>query len=530
MENKIDEYPSTRMENKTYQTQTQNNKMSKSIPNNPIASSPHRPRLNVLLHREGMMVGFVPNIITNTAIITYFAAIFACTLIYSGHILNWKWWLFGIVEALGFFCFANINTKNWAKMRPMSYTKKLFWGAFALRVVWVFISYILYNNWTGTPFSIDAADELFYDEVGHYGASLIREGNWNIYTEIINYSNAAFSDMGYPIYLSIVYWIFGDSILMARIIKAILSAWTAVLVYKLASRNFGEQTGRIAGVFCMLMPNLIYYCSFQLKEVEMVFLAMLFVERADALLRKGKLTFFPTFALMLIPLFLFMIRTALAATLVLAFFCTLLLTTGRIVGWGKRILLIVAAGIFVVVMFLSNTSIGEDIVKMWSTGGSQQEANMEWLTKRENGNQFAKYAGAAVFAPMIFTIPFPTMNEVPGQENQKMIHGGNFVKNILSYFTIMVLVLLLFSGDWRKYVLPLAVMCGYLVVLVFSNFAQSERFHLPILPLSLMFAAYGISIMKRYPWIKQYFNYWCVLMFIAAVAWNWFKLAGRGMI
>jgi hypothetical protein len=167
---------------------------------------------------------------------------------------------------------------------------------------------------------------------------------------------------------------------------------------------------------------------------------------------------------------------------------------------------------------------------MWKQGGSGQQANMEWITQRKNGNLFAKYAGAAVFAPMIFTIPFPTMAETPGQENQKMIHGGNFVKNILSYFTIMALVILLFSGDWRKYVLPLAVMCGYLVVLVFSNFAQSERFHLPILPLSLMFAAYGIGISQKIPWMKKYYPYWCVLMFLAAIAWNWFKLAGRGMI
>ena len=266
----------------------------------------------------------------------------------------------------------------------------------------------------------------------------------------------------------------------------------------------------------------------------MVFLAMLFVERADFLLRKGKLTLLPTAALMLIPLFLFMIRTALAATLVLAFFCTLLLTTGRVVGWGKRIVLTVLAAIFAVAIFLSSSGIGQEVTAMWQRRGSGQQANMEWRAVRDVGQgmtqKFAKYAGAAVFAPMIFTIPFPTMNEVPGQENQKIIHGGNFVKNILSYFTIMALVILLFSGDWRKYVLPLAVLVGYLVVLVFSNFAQSERFHQPILPLSLMFAAYGISIMKQYPWIKTYFSYWCVLMFIAAIAWNWFKLAGRGMI
>ena len=486
------------------------------------------------LSKEGQGIRFVPKSITNAAMGTYLAAIICCTMLYSSYILELRWWVFGLIEVLGFFYFTNTNTTRWAKMRHITFTNKLFWSAFTLRVIWVLVSYLLYTNWTGTPFAIGAADEDFYDKVCHYGANLIREGNFNIYTEIVNYSNAAFSDMGYPIYLSIIYWIFGDSILMARIIKSALSAWTVVLIYKVACRNFGERTGRIAGVMCLLMPNLIYYCSFQLKEIEMVFLAMLFIERADWLLRQGKLKLMPTISVMLIPLALFMIRTALAATLVLAFFCAMLFTEGRVVGWGKRFVLSIAAVFFVIVMFLTSSSIGQDITAMWERRGSEQQANMEWRAERDVGKgmtqKFAKYAGAAVFAPMIFTIPFPTMNDIPGQENQMMIHGGNFVKNITSYFTIMALVVLLFSGNWRKYVLPLAVLCGYLVVLVFSNFAQSERFHQPILPLTLMFAAYGISVMNQYPWIKRYFSYWCVLMFLAAVAWNWFKLAGRGMI
>jgi 4-amino-4-deoxy-L-arabinose transferase-like glycosyltransferase len=397
----------------------------------------------------------------------------------------------------------------------------------------VFVSFYLYHQWTDSAFSIDAADELFYDEMGHYGASLMRNGTFAIYNPLIEYAGTvAFSDMGYPIYLSILYYIFFDSILIARIIKALLSAWTVVLVYKLATRNFGESIGRMAAIFCMLMPNLIYYCSFQLKEVEMVFLTMLFVERADWLLRQPKLKLMPTIALMLIPLFLFTIRTALAATLVAAFFCALLLTSGRVTGYGKRLVLIIAAGAFALLMFFSSTSIGEEVKDMWQKGGSGQKANMEWRSRRsgELSQTFAKYAGASVFAPMIFTIPFPTMTETPGQENQKMIHGGNFVKNIVSYFTIMALVVLLFSGAWRKHVLPLAVLCGYLLVLVFSSFAHSERFHQPILPLTMMFAALGISLIKENPWIKRYFDYWCVLMLLAAIAWNWFKLAGRGMI
>ena len=475
-------------------------------------------------------IHFMPKRISDISMATYFLALIACTLLYSSHILDWKWWIFGIISVVGFFHFANRQSKLWLNIRPTTFSKRLFWGAFALRAVWVLISYWLYYEWTGVPFSIGAADEWEYHNLALYGSSLIREGDWNIFADIQRYGgDITFSDMGYPIYLSILYYIFFDSILMARIVKAILSAWTTVLVYKLASRNFGESTGRMAGVFCMLMPNLIYYCSFQLKEIEMVFLAMLFVERADWLLRQPKLKAMQTVTVMLIPLFLFMIRTALAATLVAAFFCALLLTTGRVSGFGKRAVLIVVAGVFAATMLLTSTSIGSEVTQMWQTRGSGQQNNMEWRSRRDNGNAFAKYAGAAVFAPMIFIIPFPTMTETPGQENQKMIHGGNFVKNILSYFTIMALLTLL-TGNWRKHVLPLAVLCGYLVVLVFSSFAQSERFHLPILPLTLMFAALGVSLMKENPWMKRYFNYWCVLMFLAAVAWNWFKLAGRGMI
>lgn len=478
-------------------------------------------------------IHFMPKLISNQAMMTYLLALMACTLLYSSHILNWKWWIFGIISVVGFFYFTNLQSKKWLNIRPVTFSKRLFWGAFALRVVWVMISYFLYNQWTGTAFSIGAADELYYNELAKYVASRMRDGDFNIYNSIMRYSpENAFSDTGYPMYLSVIYWIFNDSVLIARLFKAIWSAWTAVLVYKVASRNFGENTGHLAGIFCMLMPNLIYYCSFQLKEVEMVFLAMLFVERADWLLRQPKLKAMQTVAVMLIPVALFMIRTALAATLIAAFFCALLLTTGRVSGFGKRAVLILVAGIFAATMFMTSTSIGSEVRQMIETGGSGQQANMEWRSTREGAmsQQFAKYAGAAVFAPMIFTIPFPTMSEVPGQENQKMIHGGNFVKNIVSYFTIMALLILLVTGNWRKHVLPIAVLCGYLFVLVFSNFAQSERFHQPILPLTLMFAALGISLIKENPWMKRYFNYWCVLMFLAAVAWNWFKLAGRGMI
>ncbi len=478
---------------------------------------------------------FIPKSVTSVAMLTYVAAIICCNILFASQMLALQWWFFGAIEVLGFFYFANRLSKQCFHLNSLHFTQKLFWRALFLRLLWVFISYFLYQHWTGTPFSIDAGDELYYNEVAQFAANQMRNSDWNIYGNIQQYSGKVqFSDVGYPIFLTFVYWIFGNSIFIARVIKAILSAWTVILMYRLTTRNFGEQTGRMVAIMCALMPNLIYYCSFQLKEVEMVFLAVLFIERADFLLRKGKLAFMPTATLMLIPAVMFTIRTALAAVLVMAFFCTVILSSERVVSWGRRTLMLIMAILFAGMTLMISTSIGQDVQQMWRTRGATQEATMKWHSERIDkggfNNQFAKYAGAAVFAPMIFTIPFPTMTETFGQENQKMIHGGNFVKNILSFFTISALVLLLISGDWRKYVLPLAVLCGYLVVLVFSNFAHSERFHLPVLPLTLMFAGYGISKMKEVWWIKKYFPYWCALIFVAAIAWNWFKLAGRGMI
>lgn len=62
-----------------------------------------------------------------------------------------------------------------------------------------------------------------------------------------------------------------------------------------------------------------------------------------------------------------------------------------------------------------------------------------------------------------------------------------------------------------------------------STFAKSERFHQPVMPFEFMFAAYGLSIAVTKLKYKRWFTYWCVLMLVACIAWNWFKLAGRGL-
>lgn len=486
------------------------------------------------MNNQNKILTFFPQSIVHYAILVYALALLSCLILYNKYSLVWYWILFGFVEVVFFFYFTKKITKEWGGLRTKSFSYTLFRTSFIIRLVYVLLSYLFYYEMTGTEFDFGAADVLFYDDAGRYLAECMRNGHWDLFDELQKYSGTGFSDSGYCIYLSIIYVITDNSIIFTRFLKALWGAWTVLLIYKLAQRNFDESVARIASIMCMLMPNLIYYCGLHLKEVEMVFLEILFVERVDSILREKSYKLIDIFILGAIILFLFTMRTALAAVLILALGFSLLLSKDNTISKSRKVLLIVAMILFTSIMFIGNTRIGKDVIEMWQTGSSQQSTNMEWRANRKDSQgrtqKYAKYAGAAVFAPMIFTIPFPTMVETEGQENQKMIHGGNFDKNITSFFTILTMFIMLLSGKWRQHVLPIAVLCGYLGVLALSSFAHSERFHLPTVPLALMFAAYGVSLYKTHIKYQRWFTYWCILMYFAAVSWNWFKLSGRGMI
>lgn len=466
-----------------------------------------------------------PKILSNKAIYIYFLLLITVPLFF-GYPMEWYFWMFGIVEVVVFFYFAHQLPIAWKNYSPKVFTKKLFTTALTIRIVYVVFSYWFYSEMTGKPFEFGAADVMFYNEMGKYGHNLLSNGEWNLYDKLYQYAQMALSDSGYPIYLSIVYWIFDDSIFLTRILKAVWSAWTCVLVYKLASRNFGESVGRLSAIFCMLMPNLIYYCGIHLKETEMVFLIVLFAERADYAMRAKQLDWKALIIAIVAACILFLFRTALAAVAMIALATTLMLSSRKVLSLSKKI----AIGSFVVLAMFA--TVGNQLMReaeeLLAKSGDNQTTSMQWRATRKGGNEFAKYAGAAVFAPMIFTIPFPTLVNTDSQENLRMIHGGNYVKNITSALTIFALFSLLFSGNWRRHVLIIAIGCGYLIVIALSAFAHSERFHLPALPFALILAAYGISILGNKQ--KKWYNYWLVLIFVANIAWAWFKLKGRGLV
>lgn len=468
------------------------------------------------------MLNHFPKIFAKRAVILYFLTLAAISIVFSKHMLKFQWMLFGTVEVCLFFYYAYFLPIKWSKSKPEIFVKRLFLTALTIRVIYVIFSYLYYQVMTGYPFEYRAADSSFYHNCAIWFLDIWNSSDYHDYHD---FATKHISDVGYAIYLAILYFFTGKSIFIARIVKALMGAYTCVLIYKLAERNFGDNVGRMASIFCMIMPNMIFYCGLHLKEIEMTFLLMLFAERFDYAVRQKKNSLKSLIIALSAALVLLTFRTAVVVVAFMSAIVALFFSSSKVISVWKKVLIsiIIIAGM----SFSIGDTIYREATELWSQKDTNQKNSLEWRSERAGGNSLAKYASSAVFAPMIFTIPFPTMVETTGQENQRMIHGGNYVKNITSILTIFALVMLLISGDWRKHVFSLALMCGYLVVIAFSAFAQSERFHFPVLPLELMFAAYGISILKNKD--KKMLSWWLVFIFIANIGWAWFKLKGRNL-
>ena len=288
--------------------------------------------------------------------------------------------------------------------------------------------------------------------------------------------------------------------------------------------HIGEEGGRMAAIFACFMPNLIYYCGLHLKESMMVFFLVAFLERSDYLLRSKKYNIFTIIVPVLLAVILFTFRTVLGAAAVFSIATALVFTNTSIVGRSKRIMLI-AWGVLAV-STLAGGIISTEIQSTWDDRESNQTAKRTHQTNK--GNQWAKYATGTVMAPMMFVMPFPTMVDVDQQYNQQIISGGNFVRNFFGGFVLIALFSAIFiTKNWRNLSLIGSFAIAYLGIISSSGFANSERFLLPALPVLLIMAAYGISLLnaKNYRFVKI----WYYVVPVMAVAWAFFKLGSRGL-
>lgn len=493
------------------------------------------------MHRFGMDVAAaplrkgeltIPSWLIGSSIAFFFVAMIACWGAF-GYVPALDLWLVAAISVVLFFYGGSAMSKNWSHAGEKRFLRNVFVAGLVIRLLFVLYMFLFFNpDYYGTTYG-DGADVTWYMPFGEAIAQWIRNGFDGSFDQLRLIWGSAIDDVGYPIWLGIVYWLTGSvsDVLIPFVVKSIIGAYCAISIYRVAKRHFGEGVARLAAIFICVNPNMIYWCATMMKEAEMVFLVCLAVDNFDRVLNSGqRYTFKALLPGILSGLALMFFRTVLGLVFFLAVFAHIVMASNRVMSTGKKILagVLVAAVLAVAVGDRIQTQ-SEKLID--AAQSDSQKTNMEWRAERKGGNSFAKYAGAAVFAPLIFTIPFPTFNvALESQYLQMQLAGGSYIKNVLSFFVILVMFMMLISGEWRRHVFIIAYTLGYLMVLVLSEFAQSGRFHMPIWPMLMLFAAYGIQIAKTNARVRKWWPMVLVLEVVVCLAWNWFKLKGRGMI
>lgn len=465
------------------------------------------------------MIPFFPKAISNKGLLFYFISLALVSLVFMNYTMGLPFLMIGMTGVLLFFYGSQQLTVQWQQLPAKQFAQQLFWVALGIRVVWVVFSYYFYIRQTGQPFEFESADALGYHEEAKWLAGQPWKKTW----DYLFVKRTAYSDSGYSLYLTVLYRLFGPHVLLARFLKVLMSSFTCVLLYKLAARNTGEKVGRMAGIFAVLMPNLIVYCGLHLKETEMLFLMVAFLERADCLMRSNKNDLLSIGVPILLAFSLFLFRTVLGAVALFSLLTALVFSPKRIVARGRR--WVIAFWMILAVAVLGGGAIMNEVEDLWSHRETNQELKRMEQTVR--GNQWAKYATGTVMVPMVFVLPFSTMVDTH-QENQLVLHGGNYVRNFMGVFVLLAFISALFiQKNWRDFALIGSFVVAYLGAVSLSGFSNSERFLLPGLPCLIIFWAYGLSLLnaRNYRFVK----YWFLIVPVMEIGWAVFKIGSRGL-
>lgn len=458
------------------------------------------------------------------SVLLYAILLMTVSVAFFSHSLPVVWIVLGVTVVLLSFSYMCRLIRQWFHLPEKQFSKKVFWTAFWVRTVYVVFSYVFYNLMTGIPFEFETADARFYHLEGVRLARFFLAGNFDVGSLTFL---PKLSSQGIVTLMGIVYAMSFDSIIAFRIVNSFLGSWLCLMVFDIANRSFGEKAARISAVLAVVAPPLIYYCGLHLKEAVIVFLVVLFIDIGDRLLRARQMSARDVLLLFLTTVLMVFFRNALAVVLIISFVAALVLTTGRLSPVFRRIAITFVLFFFAVAVFSLDlvSEAEEETIRYLGYMETNVEDHMQHIAAR--GNELATMANRAIFAPLALIGPLPTLVDTQ-QDNSSMMAGSMFFRNVIGFFMIAGILLMVRNKQWRDHVFLLAVFFLWLFVLANSGYALQDRFHLILLPIIVIFS--GNFILNADEKLVKYFNMYLLFLGVLIFVWNTFKLAGRGLL
>lgn len=440
-------------------------------------------------------------------------------LVFNQQLIQWGFVIYNLAVTILFFCGLYFLHKRWKNYGERKLLYLLFCWSLFLRVLAVIFQYFFYFYITGQPFEFNAVDSLFYHEHGLEVARHFRINDFDVSGML---SDLNFSDKGYNFFLGFIYFLFGDYIVVPRLINAMLGSFSVLFIYRIAAVIFSKPIARLAGIMSMLMPNFLLYLGTHLKETVMLFLLTSAVYVAVLFIKKEQRNFLNALLLLILFFLLFMFRTAVAAVLLFSFLVYAVTYAPRRSRVLNRIAACFLMGGFILLVI--NSQIGAELLEYYDKSNNSLSQNLQFRATRDGGNKFALLAGAPLLLLLALIAPFPSWVYVPAQDFLWMFTGANLIRNIYAFFVIAALFNII-KKDWRSIIMPLTFITGYFIILANSGLALSERFQLPVVPFLIIFASHGIyHYQKR---TIRNFNFYLIFIALVIIGWNYVKVIGR---
>jgi hypothetical protein len=439
--------------------------------------------------------------------------------------------IFVVAITLILFNFCQVK---YLHLKERIFIKKIFWFSLFLRIFAVLFYYFLFYYITGTEFDVEAIDALAYDEAARETAASVQVGSFSPASFIVSVGGN-FDDSGYVIFLTLIYSIFNNSVIAARIVQAIFSALIDVLVYKVSKEIFDEKTGKLASIITAIFQPLLLYTSIHMKEILMLYFLFLFIYECIRLFKNRTNIVVSVIIIIFSLLALFSFRAVLGLAALVSVFGYIMISGKRIFTFRKFIILLLVGTI---VYFLSvNLVILKDTVEKskriigvktetsGSLGGVSQDAYLS------SGQSFAKYAGAGVFMVQSIVLPYPSMVKTNivfyNQTLQWYFAGGLLIWVFLTYYAYVGIYYSI-KNKFREASILIFLIGIYTASLISSMYITSIRYNIVKVVLLIPFVASGIILSNKK--IRKNFIRYAILIVVIVLLWNFIKVAGRGLI
>lgn len=407
-----------------------------------------------------------------------------------------------------------INTEN--------FIKKIFWISFVIRVIAVFVYYLVFYNVTNTPFEITFSDSLYYDEIGQKIAHEIRTFRMNF---VWLFSKKSADDTGYGFFLGGLYVLFNDSIIITRIIQAGLSAYTVVLSYKISKTIWNENIGRYTAILFSGFHTFILYSSLHLREFLMVFI--MFFLFYNFIKYKESFSLKRLILIIIAVISLLFLRTVVVVVFIASVsIYTIIFQTKSI----RRIIfsLLILFGFFMILFYVP--FFDSSAIKFLGYVGINDNVRLGGYSEERvlgTGMTFVKYVvGPIAFIPSLI-FPIPSLLKLSLEQFNQSMHwyftGGLIIWIFLSTFYIKGIIQSIKDKNKNALFLIIFILL-YSAVLIKSHYFSSIRFNQLKMPLVLLFAAYGMTILKN-----KKINYILIftLLSIIILGYNYLRITGR---